>query len=72
MKKRRHTLDYFENAALTKKQQRAVKGGYVKLPDGEPTVTPRWGEIDIRLRSEDDIILSKSNQASISYTSFKD
>ncbi|NUQ22408.1 MAG: hypothetical protein HUU34_00530 [Saprospiraceae bacterium] len=64
MKKRRHTLDYFEGTALTKKQQKAVKGGYVKLPEGQPSLTLRWGEIDIRLRSEDDVILSKANTLS--------
>jgi len=64
MKKRRHTLDYFEHTALTQKQQKAVKGGYVKLPAGEPTLSTRWGEIDIRLRSEDDLILSKANTIS--------
>ncbi len=61
MKKRKHTLDYFEQTALTKKQQKAVKGGYVKLPAGEPTLSTRWGEIDIRLRSEHEVVLSKAN-----------
>ncbi len=64
MKKRRHTLDYFENTALTKKQQKAIKGGYVQLPEGHPTITTRWGEIDIRLRGEDDIVLGKANKLS--------